>query len=338
MESPDIEEVIVHTGQHYDANMSQVFFDEMGIPEPDYNLGISGGTHAEMTSAMMIALEKVIAKESPNAVLLYGDTNSTLAAALVAAKMQIPTVHVEAGPRSRLMSNPEEINRICTDHVSTLLLACTEESVRNLEAEGLGERTVLVEGDPMYDAFLHYSDIARKPILTELGTSRSVELPDQYLYMTCHRQENTEDPETLAAIISSLEDLDFDTIYPVHPRNKRIALEVREKLDARKVHFVEPIGYLESVYMTNHAEVVITDSGGLQRKAFFAGVKCVTLFDYAVWPETMVDGRNVLAHPDRQSISDALAIEQSVDEHYKPFGDGESSYRIAERILDLCRP
>lgn len=336
-ECPDVDQTLVHTGQHHDENMSQVFFDEMGIPDPDHNLGISGGTHAEMTAAMMVALEKVIDTESPDVVLLYGDTNSTLAAALTAAKMQVPTVHVEAGPRSRLMSNPEEINRICTDHVAVLLLACTQESVANLEAEGLGERAVLV-GDPMYDAFLHYSKIAHEPVLSELGTSGVLELPSDFYYLTSHRQENTADPETLSGIISSMESLDFETIYPVHPRNRSTALEVRERLNAKKVHFVDPVGYLESVYLTNHAQAVVTDSGGLQREAFFAEVKCITLFDYVVWPETMVDGRNVLARPEKESILSAFAVEQSIDESYKPFGDGRASQRIVQSIVDLCRP
>ena len=326
------QEVLVHTGQHFDYNMSQQFFDELSIPAPDYNLGISGGSHGEMTGRMLIELEKVLQKEQPDWVLLYGDTNSTLAAALAAAKLHIPICHVEAGTRTHCCTNPEEINRICTDHVSSLLLGCTASAMEEMKHEGLMDRGVLV-GDPMYDAFLEYSN--KKivgDIQLELLNGGTVAVPEKYCYLTCHREENTNRDEDLQEIFKAMEQLDFPVVYPVHPRNHARALRLQTEMQLKNVLLVQPVGYLESACMVKHAQLVVTDSGGLQREAFFAGKKCVTLLDFVVWPETMVGNRNVLARPKAEDILEKIAILQEVSADYHPFGDGHAADKIVQAI------
>lgn len=328
----DLDEYLIHTGQHFDKNMSQSFFDELEIPHPATNLGIAGGTHAAMTARMLTAIEDLLIESNPAAVLLYGDTNSTLAGALAAAKLHIPIAHVEAGARTYSMTNPEEINRVCTDHVSSRLLASTQGGLENLLSEGIGSRARFV-GDPMYDAFLLYRAHAVKPDLESLSGAAKVAMPEEYYYLTCHREENTGREETLSQILSAVNGLDAPVVFPVHPRVKK---QVASFLDGRtypNVMFVEPVGYLESIYLVDHAKQVITDSGGLQREAFFANVKCVTLLDFEVWPETMVDNRNTLAQPTADSIARAIALDQKIDETYKPFGDGNAASRIVEELV-----
>jgi len=326
-------EILVHTGQHFDFNMSEKFFEELHIPVPDYNLGINGGTHGQMTGRMLMAIEGVLIKEEPDMLLVYGDTNSTLAGALAAAKLHIPVCHVEAGVRTYSMTNPEEINRICTDHVSSLLLASTENALNNLKREGIGEKAVFT-GDPMYDAFLAYKT-ARKVDdirLCSLEKSGSIEIPEKFYYMTCHREENTED-EKIAEILSAMESLDFMTIYPVHPRNKERAKKIVKDKGFRKILLTEPVGYLESLALLNGCEAVVTDSGGLQREAFFAEKKCVTILDFVTWQETMVDNRNQLSHPEAMEIVQKLRSKMTVDATYHPFGDGHAADKICRIIL-----
>ena len=326
------QEVLVHTGQHFDYNMSQQFFDELSIPAPDYNLGISGGSHGEMTGRMLIELEKVLQKEQPDWVLLYGDTNSTLAAALAAAKLHIPICHVEAGTRTHCRTNPEEINRICTDHVSSLLLGCTASAMEEMKHEGLVDRGLLV-GDPMYDAFLEYSNKkALGDIQLELLNGGTVAIPEKYCYLTCHREENTNRDEDLREIFKAMEQLDFPVVYPVHPRNHARALRLQAEMQIKTVLLVQPVGYLESACMVKHAQLVVTDSGGLQREAFFAGKKCVTLLDFVVWPETMVMNRNVLAKPKAEDILEKIVIQQEVCTDYHPFGDGHAATKIVQAM------
>ncbi len=329
-------EILVHTGQHYDYNMSAVFFEELDIPRPDYNLGVAGGTHGQMTGRMLAAVEEVLLRERPDALLVYGDTNSTLAAALAAVKLHIPVCHVEAGGRLGTLTNPEEVNRICTDHVSSLLLYCTESAVRHLKDEGLFDRAVLV-GDPMYDAFVYYG--AR---LTDKDRSNAtgfcgdkISLPSEYYYLTCHRQENTDADGKLTEILSAMNELDAPTVYPVHPRNRDMAERICGKYSFGNVILIQPVGYLTSISLVNGARKVVTDSGGLQREAFFAGKQCVTIFDRVMWPETMVKNRNQLAKPDKDDILLKLSAKQEIDPDYKPFGDGRAGEKIVRELLKL---
>ncbi|MGN0170898.1 MAG: non-hydrolyzing UDP-N-acetylglucosamine 2-epimerase [Lachnospiraceae bacterium] len=325
-------EILVHTGQHYDYNMSETFFEELDIPRPDYNLGISGGSHASMTGTMMIAIEEVLVKEQPDWLLLYGDTNSTLAAAISAAKLHIKICHVEAGNRFHVLTNPEEINRICTDHVSTKLLACTQSSMDELAREGLSDRSYLV-GDPMFDAFMEYSQkVNVEDIELELLEGGKGKVPLEYYYLTCHREENTTREEALAEIFKAMNSLDALTVYPVHPRNKERAKRIKEKNGFNNIILSEPVGYLESTALVRNAKKIVTDSGGLQREAFFAGKKCVTVLDFVVWPETMVDKRNQLSKPIAEKILEKLNTPQIVKAGYQPFGDGHSAIKIVKMM------
>ncbi len=326
------QEVLVHTGQHFDYNMSQQFFEELNIPAPDYNLGIRGGSHGEMTGKMLMEIEKVLVKETPDWVLLYGDTNSTLAGALAAAKLHIPICHMEAGTRTHCRTNPEEINRICTDHVSSLLLGCTPSAMEEMAKEGLSEHGELV-GDPMYDAFLEYSNKKKlSDIELQLLCGGKVKAPAKYCYLTCHREENTNRDEELREIFKAMEQLDFSVVYPVHPRNHARALRLQGDMHLKNVMLVQPVGYLDSACMVKNAQLVVTDSGGLQREAFFAGKKCVTLLDFVVWPETMVGNRNNLAAPKVEDILAKLKLPQTIDESYQPFGDGHAAEKIVNAL------
>ncbi len=321
-------ELLVHTGQHFDRNMSELFFEEMNIPAPDYNLGISGGSHAEMTGRMMIAIEEVLQKEAPEWLLVYGDTNSTFAAAFAAAKLHIPVCHVEAGARLHSLKNPEELNRVCTDHVGTLLLASTLGGIEELKKENLGERSRFV-GDPMFDAFRIYSEkLDVQKIRLNLLAGGTAFVPSKFYYLTCHREENTKDDKTLLGILQAMEQLDAPTIYPVHPRNRGKALYLQKENNISNVLLVEPVGYLESTALVRHADKIVTDSGGLQREAFFAGKKCVTVFDIPIWPETMVGNRNSLAKPTTEDILKKLALEQEIEGSYQPFGDGHAAEKV----------
>ena len=329
----DHEEIIIHTGQHYDYNMSDIFFDELEIPKPDYNLGISGGTHGKMTGTMLIEIEEVLIKESPDMVLVYGDTNSTLAGALAAVKLLIPVCHVESGGRLGTLTNPEEVNRITTDHISDLLMCCTESAVAFLQREGKTQNVFLV-GDPMYDAFEFYRKkvCERQPEdLIDLEGNR-IAVPSKYYYMTCHRQENTGTDVALLEILSAMDSLDAPCVYPVHPRNQKRVIRLKKLYDFNNIIISRPVGYLMSVFLTLNAEKIVTDSGGLQREAFFAGKQCVTVFDFVVWPETMVNNRNQLANASKQDILEKLAKKQSIQNDLAPFGDGNSARKIVEII------
>ena len=325
------QEVLVHTGQHFDDNMSAVFFREMGIPEPDYNLGISGGSHAQMTAKMLVGIEKVLQKEEPDALLVYGDTNSTLAAGLAAVKLHIPVFHVEAGNRFGTLDSPEEVNRITTDHVATLNFCATENALENLKNEGLGKKSFCV-GNIMYDVFLHF---ANKPwdnakIIDFDG--KSVSVPKEFYYMTCHRQENTYSDLPLTEILLAMNSLDAPTIYAVHPRNHDRAKRIVEKERFNNIILTQPVGYSDSVHLTKNAKKVVTDSGGLQCEAFYAGVQCVFVLDYVVWPETMVGNRNQLAKADHNDILAKLAKQQVINPDYQPFGDGHAAEKICSII------
>ncbi len=314
--------LIVHTGQHFDADMSQVFFDELEIPPPAYSLGIHGGGHGDMTGRMLIELERVLLDEAPDVVVVYGDTNSTVAAALAAAKLHVPIAHVEAGLRSFNRRMPEEINRVVADHLSSLLLCPTSASVDNLRREGIvaGVRHV---GDVMYDAALHARDRAS----TRSSVLEGLELqPGQYAVATVHRAENTESADALARVAAYL-DAECDrlpVILPLHPRTRGAASTFG--IGFGRVRICEPLGYLDMTRLTSDAAVVITDSGGLQKEAYFHGVPCVTLRHETEWVETIAAGWNRLwSQPDyvepRRPISD--------------YGIGDAAVRIADAVVSL---
>lgn len=330
------QEILVHTGQHFDDNMSAVFFREMGIPEPDYNLGISGGTHAQMTAKMLVGIEEILTKEEPDALLVYGDTNSTLAAALAAVKLHIPVIHVEAGNRLGTLDSPEEVNRITTDHVATLDFCATEDALDKLKSEGLGERSFCV-GNIMYDSFLHFADQpwVNSNILDFSGNQ--VNVPNEYYYMTCHRQENTYSDEPLTEILLAMNSLDAPTIYAVHPRNHERAKRIVENNNFRNIILTQPVGYSDSVHLIKNAKKIVTDSGGLQCEAFYAGVQCVFVLDFVVWPETMVDNRNQLAKANHKDILEKLSKQQSINPDYQPFGNGHAAEEICRIIKEWER-
>ena len=325
------QEILVHTGQHFDDNMSAVFFREMDIPAPDYNLGVSGGSHAQMTARMLTGIEEILQKECPNALLIYGDTNSTLAAALAAVKLHIPVLHVEAGNRLGTLDSPEEVNRIVADHTATLNFCATEDALEKLKKEGLGDHSYCV-GNIMYDSFLHF---ANKP-WTESNIldfkDNKVEIPKEYYYMTCHRQENTYSDEPLTEILLAMNSLDAPTIYAVHPRNHERAKRICENANFKNIILTQPVGYSDSVHLTQNAKKIVTDSGGLQCEAFYAGVQCVFILDYVVWPETMVGNRNQLAKPNHEDILNKLSAIQTIDPNYEPFGNGHAAEEICKII------
>lgn len=322
-------EILVHTGQHYDHNMSDIFFEELDIPKPDYNLGISGGTHGKMTGEMLVSIESVLIDENPDWLLVYGDTNSTLAAALAAAKLHIPVCHVEAGNRVGNRNNPEEINRTCTDHLSSLLLCCVPSAMEFLEKEGISEHASVV-GDPMYDAFRYYGEklnaSVREGILDMNGNT--VTVPEDYYYLTCHREENTVTDKPLTEILSAMNSLEFPTIFPVHPRVGDKAKEICENHGFNNIILTNPVGYLTSIALVKGSHKIVTDSGGLQREAFFAKKQCVTVLDFVCWPETMKNNNNQLAKPIKADILEKLSKEITFDKYYKPFGDGYSAEKI----------
>lgn len=329
------EEILIHTGQHYDYNMSDVFFDELNIPQPKYNLGISGGSHGSMTGRMLESIENVLIEEKPDKVLLYGDTNSTLAAGLAAVKLHIPIYHVEAGNRFGTLDSPEEVNRIVTDHISTCLMPCTQSAFNLLEKEGLKEKSYLV-GDPMYDAFLYYSNLVTEKHKNDLTSfdGKKIERPKEYYYLTCHRQENTDDSNKLIEALKAMNSLECPTIYPVHPRNQKEIREICKKYDFNNIFLIQPVGYLTSISLVCDAKKIVTDSGGLQREAFFAKKQCVTVLDFVVWPETMIGNRNQLAKPDMNGILEKLNIKQTIDNDYQPFGDGHAGEKIVKLLLE----
>ena len=329
-------EILVHTGQHYDYNMSEVFFNELAIPTPDFNLGIRGGGHGKMTGEMLIALEELFLTVQPDLVLVYGDTNSTLAGALAAVKLNIPVAHVEAGVRMNTLESPEEINRILTDRISTLLLCCTEIAVDNLACEGI-TKNVFFTGDLMYDAVKHYQD-KLESLAIELHNldGRFVPIPDEYYLLTCHRQENTNTDEALNEIFTALNQLDAPTLYPVHPRNSTRAIRLLEEYRYSKIRLVKPVGYLTSLKLIRNAKKIVTDSGGLQREAWFMDKQVVTIMDYVVWPETMGGNINQLSSPNAAQILLKLNTQPDFTAKGSPFGNGDAAKKIVEAIKGLA--
>jgi len=326
---PGIEEVLVHTGQHYDENMSEVFFEELEIPRPDYHLGIGSGTHGAQTGRMLGAIEPVLLDEKPDRVLVYGDTNSTLAGALAAVKLHVPVAHVEAGLRSFNRRMPEEINRVLTDHASDLLFAPTNAAAENLRLEGIATNKVHLVGDVMYDIALYYGDKAEKQscVLERLSLE-----PKGYVLATAHRAENTDEPARLRAIFEGLERVaqDMPVVLPLHPRT-------RERLDlwgleVSDVTLIEPVGYLEMVMLEKNATVIVTDSGGVQKEAFFYRVPCVTLRNETEWVETVTSGWNHLTPLDAKLIYSAIKNAKAPELAPLFYGDGMSARHIVRAL------
>lgn len=324
-----MEEVLVHTGQHYDENMSKVFFEELQIPQPRYNLEISGGSHGAMTGRMLGAVEEVLLRERPDWLLIYGDTNSTLAGALAAAKLHIPVAHVEAGLRSFNMRMPEEVNRILSDRVSSLLFCPTETAVKNLQNEGIRQGVHNV-GDVMYDVALFYRDWARQQssALNRLGLEVG-----EFALATCHRAENTDDPQRLKAILSALSNIaaQVPVVLPLHPRTRKLAADYGLAPLLAPLRVTEPLPFLDMVALEQAARVILTDSGGVQKEAFFYGVPCITLRDETEWVETIDAGWNRLVGASEPLILGAMA--EIVGDGVKrvqvsPYGDGKAANAI----------
>ena len=323
-------EILIHTGQHYDDGMSASFFRSLRIPEPDYNLGVGSGTHGEQTGRMLIELEPVLGSNAPDVVLVYGDTNSTLAAALAAAKLHLPVAHVEAGLRSHNREMPEEINRIVADHVSTLLFCPTQTAVDQLAAEGVRAGVHLV-GDVMYDVALATAQEARRrDIRKRLGLARK-----EYLLCTVHRPSNTDDARNLRSIGEALAECGRPVVFPVHPRTRKF-LEQHGLLSVlTDVLLVEPLDYLDFQALLMEAAKVLTDSGGVQKEAYFFGVPCITLRDDTEWIETVEDGWNVLVGADKREILRAIAEFSPSGTKQKSFGDGHAAERIVEILAGM---
>lgn len=324
-----IEEMLVHTGQHYDENMSKVFFEELDIPQPKYNLEISGGQHGAMTGRMLEAVENVLLQEKPDWVLMYGDTNSTLAGALAAAKLHIPVAHVEAGLRSFNMRMPEEINRILADRVSSLLFCPTETAVNNLKLEGVSKGVHNV-GDVMYDVALFYRDRARQQsrILQTLGVSSG-----GFALATCHRAENTDDPQRLGEILSALAEVagQMPLVLPLHPRTRKLVGEYGLSHHLKALTVTEPLPFLDMVALEQAARIILTDSGGVQKEAFFYGVPCITMRDETEWVETVELGANRLVGASRLAVIEAFESVMRSDfqlNNSKPYGDGHAASKI----------
>lgn len=351
--SDQLTQILVHTGQHYDDNMSAVFFDELGIPAADFNLKVGSSSHAVQTAKIMEGIESLIFSEKPDGVLVYGDTNSTIAAALAASKLEVPVIHVEAGLRSFNKSMPEEINRILCDHVSTLLFCPTQSGIDNLAKEGfnladqeqatIDAPIVYACGDIMYDNSLHFSNLSdsKSSILADLGIHEN-----DFVLVTIHRNANTDEAHRLNSIFSALLQLQeksgLKIVLPLHPRTTKmmeqlLAKEIKARLDSN-LHFylIPPAGFLDIIALEKNASLVVTDSGGLQKEAFFFQKPCVVLRPETEWIEIVQNGNAILADADEQRILNAsLKLIEKTDFTYPDlFGDGNSARFIAQKILD----
>jgi UDP-GlcNAc3NAcA epimerase len=324
-------EIIIHTGQHYDRNMSRIFFDDMAIPEPDYNLNIGSGPHGVQTGRMLAAIEDVLIKEKPDYVLVYGDTNSTIAGALAAVKLQIPVGHIEAGLRSFNRAMPEEINRIATDHIADHLFCPTEHAVSLLSKEGMTKNAFLT-GDVMYDACLHFLPLSEKKshIVDSLGL-----VGKEYLLLTIHRPSNTDDPQTFADIMKAVSESPWPVVFPRHPRTKKVIEDPAVKnilFPAKQLKIIEPVGFLDMLQLENHALKILTDSGGVQKEAFFLGKPCITLRTETEWVETVEAGFNVITGANPEKIARAVRSFEPSHERKHFYGNGHAAGKITEHI------
>ena len=322
------EEILVHTGQHYDYEMSGIFFDGLELPKPNASLGVGSGSHGFQTGAMLKAIEDVLLIERPNCVLVYGDTNSTLAGALAASKLFIPVAHVESGLRSFNRRMPEEINRVMADHLSDLLLCPSKTAVSNLTAEGISQNVHLV-GDVMLDV-LNWAKqrvgANQLAILERFGLSKQA-----YLLATVHRSENTDEVVQLSSILSALNAIDEPVVFPLHPRTRKVVAEMSLR-SAPHVHLIDPVGYLDMVALLGSARLVLTDSGGLQKEAYWLGVPCLTLRNETEWVETVEAGWNVLVGSDSKRIVDAVYSFAPPDSRPALYGDGAAAVKCVDLL------
>lgn len=320
-----MEEIIVHTGQHYDQNMSDIFFEEMCIPKPKYILQTGGKTHGAMTGQQLEKIEEILLTEKPDIVLVYGDTNSTLAGALAAVKLHIPVAHVESGLRSFNRQMPEEINRILTDQVSEYLFVPSEGAKKNLLKEGIDEKKIFIVGDIMYDVSLYYKEKMQKPIwFDDLNLN-------QFVLCTIHRAENTDDIKKLTSILKGLELSQENIILPLHPRTvnkiKQYGLDI-----PKNIRVVEPVGYLEMVWLEGHCKLVVTDSGGVQKEAYFHNKKCITLREETEWVELIDFGYNELVGTNSEKIKQAISIAKPLVDVVALYGDGNTAEKVIEHM------
>jgi UDP-GlcNAc3NAcA epimerase len=331
----EVEEKIVHTGQHYDPNMSDVFFDEMAIPKPHFNLGVSNGGHGFMTGNMMVGLESIMMEEQPDAVLVYGDTNSTLAGALVAAKLHIPIVHIEAGLRSFNMKMPEEINRILTDRVSSLLFCPTETAVHNLKQEGFDtfDCKIINSGDVMFDTVKYYTEMLNGKTLVRESLNIDT---GNYVLCTIHRAENTNDKQRLEHIFEALSGISDEckVVIPVHPRTRKYIEDYQIQLNSN-ITILDPVGYFDMLDLLKNCKLVMTDSGGLQKEAFFSGKPCVTLRDETEWVELVENGYNTLSGAEASRIIEGYHKMKHVamPKEHLLYGDGNAAFKIVKEIV-----
>lgn len=329
-------DIIVHTGQHYDENMSDIFFAELGIDKPIENLQVGSGTHAEITSKAMVEIERVVSERRPSAAIIYGDTDTTLAAALACRKLNIPIIHVEAGVRTYSKENPEEINRIVADHMAEICFCTDKQCVKNLKNEGITENTYFT-GDIMYDTFLQMKEKYKGSILKKYGLEK-----ESYVLMTWHRQENTDCKERMEEILDFLEKVSCKIIYPVHPRTRKMLQYYNLWKRIEKIEnliLTEPLGYEKMVYLQNNSKIILTDSGGLSKESAFAGVRCLFMMDLTVWPDLEKIGWvKHINFSNKKSVEEALQlIEEAKKEDIKIdfYGDGHAAEKMVNVLESI---
>lgn len=317
-------DIIIHTGQHYDYNMSGSFFKDLNLPKPDYNIGVGSGSHGYQTAEVIKRVEDILMEDRPDVVLVYGDTNSTLGGAIAATKLHIPTGHVESGLRSFDRTMPEEINRIVVDHISDMLFCPTVISFNNLVGEGIGYENLFLTGDIMVDTYNMYKDLVEKnkDFIDSFTHGR------EYYVATIHRASNTDNKENLKNIIESLEESGKTIIFPVHPRTKLALFKSGAYHIGSNIVYSEPLGYLEMMCLMKHATKILTDSGGMQKEAYILKVPCITLRENTEWLETLTDGHNILVGSNKHKILDAIQSKRILYTYNNPFGEGDTARRI----------
>jgi UDP-GlcNAc3NAcA epimerase len=332
-QSGKMQEVIVHTGQHFDANMSDIFFEELDIPKPHHHLGVGGGTHGQNTGRMIEGIEAVLLSEKPDAVLVYGDTDSTLAGTVAAVKLHIPVAHVEAGLRSFNRRMPEEINRVLTDHASEILFTPTHTAVQNLQREGIAAEKIRQVGDVMYDAALYYAKKVEHN--TTLLSSLDIR-PKEYALATLHRAENVDNRDRLSAILTGLGHYDHPVIWPLHPRTRARLATFGIDMPAN-IKVIDPVGYLDMIILEKNAALITTDSGGVQKEAYFHRVPCITMRDETEWVELVQCGANTITGADTAKITAALGTAAKTPSSVFDnalYGDGNTGVKIVATLLD----